>query len=309
MSNDKVYEIVTEKIIASLEAGTVPWHKPWAGGEQGLPRSMSNGRIYRGINTWLLMMSAEASGYGSRWWGTFKNIQSKGGQVRKGEKSTLVVFWKPLTKTDPKTGDEKRFFMLRYFNVFNPEQADWPDGMPARYAPPAFEDALAFDPVVEAERVLDRYLVEGGPALRHVRGDKAFYMPSIDAITLPERSQFATPHGYYSVAFHEAGHSTGHKDRLAREGVTDAQLFGSHGYAKEELVAEMTAAMLCGVTGCDLEGIDRSAAYINNWLRVFRGDKKMLVGAASAAQRAADLITFGEPAAADAGDTMEVAAA
>lgn len=280
------YTLVTDKIVEMLEAGTVPWHKPWFG--NGFPLSMSTGKPYRGINPFLLNMASMDGAYDSRWWGTFAQIRNLGGKVVKGEKSTLVVFWKTDRKTvTDDNGDEKtkRWSMLRYFRVFNTSQAEWPNGLPAKFAPPPLAE---HDPIGDAQRILDDYIGRG-PSLRF-GGDAAYYSPADDRITMPVLGRFTTPEEFYSTAFHESTHSTGHRTRLEREGVQEHHYGGMPTYAKEELIAEMGAAMLSAQAGIEQVTIEQSAAYLASWLEILRGDPKMVVSAAGAAQKACDLI-------------------
>lgn len=283
MANDEIYARITDKILAALDAGTVPWVKPWTAGASA-PRSMSSGKPYRGINVLLLGLTAMENGYGVPWWGTYKQVGELGGQVRKGEKSSMAILWKRFTKEDAATGDEKSFMMMRTFNVFNCDQADWADGVPARFAPPAMAE---HDVVAEAEALIAGY--PNPPAIQIIESDRAFYRPAGDMVVVPTISQFATAEAYYSTMFHELTHSTGAKTRLAREGILAMDGFGSHLYSKEELVAEMGAAMACAIVGIE-PCIDQSAAYIKSWLKALQNDPKMVVQAASQAQRAVDHI-------------------
>lgn len=283
-----VAKVVTDRIIEALEAGTVPWRKPWVDG-QG-PTSMANGKRYRGINTFLLGMTAMAREYKSPFWGTYNNIAANGGAVRKGEKSTLVVFYKMLIVDDAKKpGEKKKIPMLRYFRVFNADQCDWPEGMPPRFvvAPREAKDAIE-----ECEEIVAGYVRGDGVAGPQLvmGGNAAFYVPISDQIHMPERDQFDTSEHYYSTLFHEMTHSTGAKNRLAREGVTNIDYFGSHQYSKEELIAEMGAAMLSATAGIDEVTINESAAYLDHWIKVLKGDVKLIISAASAAQKAMDKI-------------------
>jgi antirestriction protein ArdC len=206
-----------------------------------------------------------------------------------------VVLWKTGTKneTDPETGDkiQRQALLARMFTVFNAEQAD---GLPERYQGPA----RGGQPVAEirdAQQAVDGYLQHGGPQLRHVSGDRAYYSTGDDMVTVPTREQFKTAAAYYSTVFHELGHSTGHKDRQARESLVNfshERRWGDALYAKEELVAEMTNAMLAAETGIETDHeFEQSAAYIQSWLRELERDPKLVPQAAAAAQRAADLIT------------------
>ncbi len=299
-TKQNVFELVTNLIgkephkgvnPAALEAGTVPWRKPWS--SLGAPRSMSTGKAYRGVNPFLLMMSAEASGFSSPWWGTYDNVSANGGQIRKGQKSTLVVFWK--TGVRPAKADEigdkdgnYRWATLQYFRVFNAEQADWPDGLPTRFQPVA--PAEDFDPIEEAEAIIGGYLSRPGSPRHSFGGDRACYSPGGDHISMPPFNTFESAEAFAGTFFHEMGHSTGHKDRLNRPDLNEFHKFGDEWYAREELVAEMTAAMLCGIAGIEQVRMAQSAAYIANWLGALKGDKKLVVQAAAQAQRAADLI-------------------
>jgi antirestriction protein ArdC len=288
--SDTVHRLVTERMIAALRRGTVPWHKPWQAGA-GRPRSMSTGQPYQGVNVFLLGMTAAEEGYGSPFWGTYRQIGDLGGQVRKGERSTLVVFWKQvqIEHRDPQTGEPsiKQLPVLRYYRVFNAAQADH---LPERYHPAPGEHTE----IAEPQAVLNGYLANG-PTLVHTAGDHADYHPATDTIRLPPRAQFRTAEGYYATAFHEAGHSTGHPARLNRPGIAAFDHFGSERYAREELAAQMTSAILCAQTGTDNPEIfDNSASYIANWLTALNNDNRLVITAAAQAQRACDVINQAE---------------
>jgi antirestriction protein ArdC len=284
---DTIHQIVTDRMIAALQRGTVPWRKPWHAAT-GPPRSMSTGQPYRGVNLFLLSLTAGDEGYTSPYWATYRQITALGGQVRKGERSTLVVFWKKAETEhrDPQTGEvtARAVSVLRYYRVFNAAQAD---GLPDRYYPAPGE----YQPIAVPQAVLDGYLA-AGPQLVHVAGDRAGYHPATDTIRLPLPAQFRTSDGYYAAAFHEAGHSTGHPYRLNRPGIAAFDHFGSGKYAREELVAEMTSSMLCAHTGIDNPDLfQNSAAYVANWLTALGSDHRLVVTAAAQAQHATDLIT------------------
>lgn len=286
---DTIYELVTERVIAKLEAGTAPWQKPWTAAAGGVPVSLSSRKPYRGINVFLLAIAAADGGYRSNWWGSHKQIQKLGGHVREGEKSTIVVFWKrlPIEERDPETGNKvkKVIPLLRYYRVWNAEQCD---GLPEKYQAPA-EVSGTFAEHKDAERIIKEYLGrEGAPSLRY-GGDRAFYLDSANLIQLPAREDFHSEEEFYSTAFHEATHSTGAPQRLNRKGIAEFDHFGSEKYAKEELVAEMGSAILQAVTGIEVT-FDNSANYIANWLQRLRDDKKLVVQAAAQAQRAVDYI-------------------
>jgi antirestriction protein ArdC len=291
VSGGTIHELVTAKMIAALERGTIPWHKPWHA-HTGQPRSMTTGQPYRGINIFLLGLAAADDGYTSPYWGTYRQISQLGGQVRRGQHSTLVVFYKQHQIADPTSeadrreepGEVRTVPVLRYYRVFNAGQAD---DLPPRFYP----EPGTFTQITEPQAALDGYLRHGGPQLRHAAGDRASYHGPTDTIQLPQREQFATPESYYATAFHECGHSTGHQSRLARPGIVDFDHFGSGRYAKEELTAQMTSAILCAQTGIDTpEQFAHSASYIASWLSALHDDTKLVVTAAAHAQRAADLV-------------------
>lgn len=295
------YEVVTEKIIALLEQGTAPWHQPWdnKGPAAGVPfpMSMSSRRPYRGINIWLLAAAAMEHGYRSPWWGTYKQITERGGQVRKGEKSELVILWKPFTVVDKETGKEEKRSMLRTFRVFNAEQADGLDDLiPAPADEPADDEARDIEQIEACEAALAAYYLTG-PGLAF-RGDVAYYSPSEDRVQIPDRDQFHSASAFYGTWFHETVHSTGHADRLDREGIANlpaGHRFGDALYSKEELVAEMGAAFLAGRTGIAADTLPASASYLAHWVEVLRGDKRLVIAAAAQAQRAVDLILGDAP--------------
>ncbi len=275
----RAYEQITERIVGMLEAGTVPWRKPWRGGVTASPRSLRSGKPYRGINRVLF----SCAGYDRPEWTTYKQAKQRGAHVRKGEKGWPCIFWKWLEKEDRETGERKRFPMLRVYTVFNVEQCDGlelPEPEPKAAAKP-------FEAIEAAEAIWTCYPAR--PALTH-NGGRAFYMPTVDRITLPKPERFNSAAEYYSTLFHEAGHSTGHPDRLGREGITDFHRFGDAVYSREELVAEMTAAFLCAESGIAPTVIENQAAYLGGWIKVLRGKPKLAVTAAAQAQKAADLI-------------------
>lgn len=284
------YQVVTDRIIAALEAGTVPWTKSWnAAGS--LPRSLASGKTYRGVNTLLLGLAAVLDGYTSPWWGTYKQITAEGGQVRRGETHTKVTLWTSFTKDEPQddgSTKKKTIPLLRTFQVFNLDQADWAEGLPKRCQPTA---GIDHDTLAEGEALFDGYFSRPGSPSLVFGGDRACYSKAADRVTCPRRQDFRSIEAFYSTLAHEAGHSTGHPSRLAREGIIEGHRFGDPLYSKEELVAELTAAFICAVLGIDRgEEEAQSAAYLANWIGVLRGDRRLVIQAAGAAQRAADLI-------------------
>ncbi len=279
-----VYEIITERILEKLEAGTVPWHKPWAAG--GAPRNLISGKEYRGVNVFLL----GCQGFTSPYWVTFKQAKQLGGSVRKGERATPVVFWKWIERAseDPETGDTetKQIPLIRYYSVFNAEQCD---GISHARLEAQQDEPAPFDPIEAAEAIVASY--PKPPSISEDGRSAAFYRPATDSIHTPKREAFDSEANYYLTLFHEAVHSTGHESRLARPGVSNPIRFGSHDYTQEELVAEMGAAFLTAEAGIDAEGLmDNSAAYVASWLKALRNDKKLVVFAGAQAQKAVDHI-------------------
>jgi antirestriction protein ArdC len=268
-----VYEIVTSRILAELEKGQVPWRKPW---RTLPPANLVSKKPYRGINVFLLALTGD----GSQYWLTYRQAQALGGNVRKGEHGTKIVFWK-FDKYETETADgeaeERKSAFLRYYTVFNLEQTE---GLKALLAlPPA-------RPIESAEAIAQG--MPNPPAFE--QDSQAAYIPSRDTVTMPSRTAFESQAEYYSTLFHELTHSTGHAKRLARERFDTPQKFGSESYSREELIAEMGSAMLCGVAGIEQSTLANSAAYLKSWIARLKADSKLVVSAASAAQKAADYI-------------------
>lgn len=268
-----VYEIVTNKIIEKLEEGVIPWRKPWVNGGAV---NWKTQKPYRGINTMLLEPGEYA---------TFKQIKEAGGKIKKGEKSHIVVFWKWIEKEDEETEKVEKFPILRYFKVF--EINTQVEGLESKRSTESFEH----DPIEEGEKILEGFMDK--PSLSWKEGS-AYYQPFPDHVNVPPMKDFKKVEEYYSTLFHELVHSTGHKDRLNRKEVNGTHAFGSEDYSREELVAEMGAAMLCGVAGIDNSTIDNSASYIQSWLRALKEDSKMVVIAGARAQKAVDYILGGD---------------
>lgn len=276
-----VHQIITDRIIELLKKGTVPWQKPWQGGEQ-LPRNLVSKKPYRGVNVFLL----HAMSYESPYWLTYKQAQELGGNVKHGEHATPVVFWKWLDKTDD-DGNVKQVPMLRYYSVFNASQCEGIE----KHLPATSTTTAQHNPIPEAEAIVAN--MPKRPDIRHGQG-RAYYSPGLDFVGMPVKESFKSSEGYFDTLFHELTHSTGHESRLARKGVSGTEgnwgSFGSGLYAKEELVAEMGAAFLCGHVGIVDRTIDNSAAYIASWLQRLSDDPKLVVNAAAQAQKAADFI-------------------
>lgn len=275
MTKSDVYQAVTDRIIAALEQGTVPWRRPWRTAPgAGIPINARTGRPYRGVNVLLL----ELAGYSDPRWGTFKAWKEQGASVRKGEKGTAVILWKPVRQNEEAREQGKSdYLLLQSYTVFNAEQVDGAPELPR-------VEEREHVPVERAEAIVAGY--EAGPGILH-GASSATYNLITDIVRVPDPEAFDTADDYYGTLFHELIHSTGHEKRLAR---IEPALFGSDPYAREELVAELGASMLAGIAGLAPAGGEQNAAYIANWLRALKNDRKLIVQAAAQAQKAADLI-------------------
>lgn len=280
---NNVYQIITDRIIAELEKGVVPWRKPWTGTPVGA-YSRSTGKPYSLLNQMLLGRPGEYITWGQ--------LKAEGGTVRQGEKSSVVVFWKQqvVKELDNESGEEieKHVPVLRYFHVFHVDQCE---GIRPKHTE---RTQGTFRPLDRAEEVQAAYVRREGVCVSYVAGDRACYSPTADRVTLPLREQFQSADEFYSTMFHELAHSTGHHTRLNRFTGPGCAAFGSDNYGREELVAEIAAASLLNVCGIETRGsFQNSASYIDNWLRAIRGDNRLIVSAASKAEKASNLILCG----------------
>jgi antirestriction protein ArdC len=279
MATTTVYEIVTQKVLAALAKGTVPWQKPWDASTVR-PCNAETGRPYSGGNMFLLSMLP----YAVPAFLTFNQIKKAGARIKEGqEKAHFPVFyWNWVEKVDDK-GNKTRFPMLRYFLVWNVEQIE-DYTLPERLTAGAKRE---HSPIESAESIVKGFI--NAPELVIANTDRACYHPATDKVMVPMLSQYAVPEAYYSTLFHELAHSTGHGSRLNRKEVTDPITFGSHDYSLEELVAELTAAFLCAESGIN-NTVENSAAYIGHWHAKLSNDPKLFWTAAGRAQKAADYI-------------------
>lgn len=294
MTTTDLYTKITNRIIAQLESGTIPWQKPWnaehADGRIIRPLR-HNGTPYRGINVLNLWCEAEERGYSNPYWMTYRQAQELGGQVRKGEKSALIVFASKYTKTeanDKGEEAERDIPFLKGYAVFNAAQID---SLPEKFyqaAEPVKINALERDAAAEA------FLANVPAEVRH-GGNRAYYVPSKDFIQLPPFESFRDAESYYGTFAHEAYHWTGHESRLNRD---LSKRFGSESYAAEELIAELGSAYLSADLGLTPEPRPDHASYIENWLKVLKNDKRAIFTAAAHAERAADKLHSYQPKAA-----------
>ena len=271
-----IYSEITQSIIEQLEAGAVPWVKPWKA-DSSADKNLVSQKPYQGINRLLLGMSSMIRGYSVPVWASYKQWEAIGANVKKGEKGTKIVFYSPVSKENKQTGDLEKYAVLKTYFVFNAAQVEGIDIVPAEKVTAEFT----------AVELAEQRIIKTGAAISH-GGDAAFYMPSADRIQLPNKSAFDSEANYYATAFHELAHWTGSKTRLDRD--LDKGRFGNPAYAFEELVAEMSAAFLCSDYG--IQGELRHAGYIGHWLKALREDSKAVFKAAALAQKAADYINM-----------------
>ncbi len=299
-----LYDEITTRIIGELEAGRLPWVQPWGtagvSAPLAMPKNASTGRAYSGVNVLILWGAVIARGFSCQSWLTFRQALSLGGNVRKGERGTTVVYADRFIPDDEKrrareTGDDAQAIpFLKRFTVFSTDQCE---GLPEELAtaPPPMPERLIL-PEVEA-------LIRASGADVRLGGDKAFYAPGPDYIQVPRPEAYFEPINWHRTALHELSHWSGAPRRLGRDLSGD---FGSKLYAKEELIAEISAAFVCATLG--ITPTVRHSDYIASWLDVLREDNRAIVRAASAASKAADyLLAFRPGAAAPADDEGEAA--
>lgn len=277
-----VYQTVTDRIIELLEAGTVPWKKPWT--EAGLPANLITRNPYKGINVFLL----SSLDYEKNLFLTWQQVQEIGGKVTKGEKGHLIIFYKKLVKENGEgseageTPKEKQVSLLRYYKVFNVAQCQ---NIPLEMIPENSAEIIL--PIHRCEEIIKA--IPNPPNIQHKEA-KAYYAPVEDYINMPKLNKFKKSEDYYGVLFHELIHSTGHKSRLNRKEVTGNIEFGTKDYSMEELTGEIGAAFLKSFAGIVDDNLKNSAAYIDGWLKVLKNDKRFIFYASSRAQQAVDYI-------------------
>lgn len=280
-----IYQEVTDRIIAEMEKGIIPWQKPWDGAAEGAYNRVTK-KPYSFVNQ-LLLIHDDA-------YLTFKQAKALGGNVKKGAKSEMVVFWKwNIKEVEQPDGTKKveRWPVLKYYNVFWIGDCE---GIEPLTAEPRNND-----PIDAAEQILRGY-INRDDAPKYYDSDpsnRAYYRPSTDEVVVPMINQYEAVEEYYSTAFHELTHSTGHSSRLDR-GLMKHACFGSEEYSKEELVAEIGAAMLVKKAGIETtKSFRNSTAYIQNWLSALKNDNRLIIQAAGKAEKAVQFILGekGEP--------------
>jgi antirestriction protein ArdC len=278
MTSFNIHQAITDKIIAAIEQGAGTYRMPWVQ-TKGVPRNATTQKTYRGINVLSLWIAAMAGGYSTDLWASFEQWKKAGSNVRKGEKGTLIVFYKQLDLRQEDDDTDRTVLYARASHVFNASQVD------------GATLAVADTPLFATDETIDCLVTRTGAVIRH-GGEQACYSPSRDEIHLPDRARFigtssSSPREtYYATLFHELGHWTGHQSRLART----FGRWGQHDYHFEELVAELTAAFLCAETGLTNDVRPDHAQYIEGYLKLLKSSDKVIFSAAAAASKAADLI-------------------
>lgn len=277
MADINVYQMVTDRIIKQLEVGVIPWHKPWNNAINGAYNRISK-KPYSLINQMLLKHNGE--------YATFKQWNNLGGKIRKGSKSEMVVFWKIYQKEELNEKGEKEVVnipVLKYYNVFHISQVD--------NVKPLERPTTEVKQIPEADTLITDYITRENITYMETISNKAYYSPKTDTVVIPSRSQYKDINEFYSTAFHELTHSTGHKNRLNRISTTEIAAFGSDNYSKEELTAEIGSCNILNILGIETpDTFNNSTAYIQSWLRVLKNDNKFIVSASSKAEKAVKYI-------------------
>ena len=268
-----VYQIVTDRIIAELEKGIIPWERPWTGVRDGA-YSRATGKPYSLLNH--LLLGGRTGEYL-----TFRQCVEEGGTIKAGEKASMIVFWKILEDIDQETGEITKTPFLRYYRVFHISQCD---GISPRFEKQA-DPGEQLKPDEKADSIITDYVKRSGVKFRCEHSSRAFYAPGTDTITIPLLKQFRDVAEFYSTGFHEMTHSTGHVSRLNR--LTENAAFGGDEYSKEELVAELGSSFLMNYAGIETtSSFQNNAAYLAGWLKALKDDKRLIVSAAGRAEQA-----------------------
>lgn len=283
-----VYSRITGEIIAAIEQGAGEWHAPWFhdGTSAARPTNLSSGKRYRGINTVALWVAAMAADYGDGLWGTYRQWQDAGGQVRKGERSTTVVLWKQIASSETVGHDDDddergRRMFARAFSVFNVAQVEG-------YERPPTNTLLESERLVHAEGFIANLGIKAT-----FGGAEAYYLPSSDRVFMPDFASFRDAASFYGVLLHECGHASGAKHRLDRD---LSGRFGSAAYAAEECCVEILSGLVLADLGIAHHPRPDHAAYIASWLKVLKDDTRAIFTAAGKAQQAADWMHAQQPA-------------
>lgn len=292
-----VYTKITNDVIALMEEGQVAWRKPWKYAGISRHQNFKSKSPYRGINAFITYATAMTKGFDSPYWLTYKQATELGGVVKKGSKSTSVVFYtkvwfneaKRVVKQPKGVSDAemeakgcKKFLSPKYYNVFNLDQIEGIEWSVDS------KDYNHNEIIEKAEQIINE--MPNKPTYTIIESEGAYYRPITDEINMPLLDQFDNADSYYSTFFHEMIHSTGHDSRLKREGIVEMNSFGTETYSKEELVAELGSCFLCAETGILPQQIDNATAYIKHWIKQLKDNKKLIWKASQDAQKAVDYI-------------------
>lgn len=284
MKSQAIYERINEAVIKGLTEQGMSWFKPWKAGQENAPFNLHTKRYYNGFNIFMLNFEMQLKGYEHNQWLTYKQAQEKGGNVKKGETSAEVYFWN-IGYFDNKTGEYvspklvksinpnekmsdgkfryRKTFNIRFYKVFNVAQCEGIE-------PHNIEsgETIEHEPIEVAETIANSYIDKQGSLKLTHRESQAYYSPDRDVVNMPKLNTFIDADSYYKVLFHELAHSTGHKDRLNRKTLLEVNHWGDNTYAKEELVAEISAMYLTGLLGLEpKDNESNSQAYIKGWCK------------------------------------------
>ena len=269
-----IFQAITDRILDLLEQGSVPWQQPWQASAS--PTNLYTKKPYRGINVMLLMMAGRPSPY----WLTSCQARKLTGRIRESEPDTEILFWGMVRSQAESSAAIDASPLKKFYTVYNFMQCEG-------ISEPRENISRIFNPNEECERIVSQ--MPNRPKISH-GGGAAYYACRNDEIWMPSKRSFLMEQEYYCTLFHELCHATGHPSRLNRKSIRDATYFGSESYSKEDLIAEIGASFLCGISGIVNTTIHNSAAYIQNWLRKLSDDKRLIIMAAQQAQKAVDYI-------------------
>jgi len=276
----EIHRLIADQVIEAMKTSGTDWVKSWTTPAGQLPTSMSTGKQYNGINLLILGMRRAAGDYGSHHWGTYNQWKKMSAQVRKGERGTMVILYKPLKFKDKATGEEEIIPLMRSFSVFNADQVDG-------YTAPTIVDEVDHTKLDQPDTLADQLASRAGCDVRFNDPNSAFYSPARDFVNMPRATQFDTVTDYAATLLHELTHWTGHKTRCDRKFTLT---HGGKDYAKEELCAELGAAMMCGSLGITPAPREDHAKYLANWMLRLKDEPKIIFQAAAKASKAAEFI-------------------
>lgn len=280
-TSSEIHRMIADQVIEAMKTSGSHWVKSWTTPAGRLPTSMSTGKPYNGINLLILGMTRAANSYGSHHWATYKQWANMGAQVKKGQKATKVILYKPLNIRNKETGEPETIPLLKAFPIFNADQVDG-------YEAPAIVDDIDHTKLKQPDTLADQLASRAGCDVRFSDPDSAFYSPAHDFVNMPRATQFGTVEDYAATLLHELTHWTGHSARMDRDLTLRSN--GSKDYAKEELVAELGAAMMCGSLGITPAPREDHSKYLAVWIQRLKDEPKAIFSAAAKANQAAEWI-------------------